>query len=148
MATNHFLPIVTLALLACAVNSPGTQKSDQNPIDIAMADCIDKHPSTAGMNACTEKATAMWDSQMNKDYKKLSSKVSADTRQKLVIAQRAWIAFRDSEFGFLDSEYSHASGSMYSTMKLSDRNQVVKARATSIHAYLDLVTDIADSRGK
>ena len=133
MATNHFLPIVTLALLACAVNSPGTQKSDQNPIDIAMADCIDKHPSTAGMNACTEKATAMWDSQMNKDYKKLSSKVSADTRQKLVIAQR---------------EYSHASGSMYSTMKLSDRNQVVKARATSIHAYLDLVTDIADSRGK
>ncbi len=148
MANHNILSVVIVALFVCVAKSPGIQKSEQHPIDLALSQCIDKHPSTAGMNACTEKATAAWDAQMNRDYKKLTSAVSAETRKKLVVAQRAWIAFRDSEFGFLDSEYAHASGTMYSTMKLGDKSQIVKARALSIHEYVSLVADISESRGK
>jgi len=55
---------------------------------------------TSEMISCILAETTRQDGQLNEQYKKLMSKLSAERSKALIEAQRAWIRFRDANCGF------------------------------------------------
>ena len=149
MLTIRYSPFYTsglaIAAIATSVFLGAKQGKETDPIDRALAGCLEKNSSTSGMNNCTMQATKAWDADLNRNYKKLSAQLRPDSRALLVASQRAWLKFRDSEFGYLDHAYARAKGTMFSTMRLSDECDFIKARALEIRHHLDLEKEISDS---
>lgn len=59
--------------------------------------------TTIGTMQCLQAETAVWDDLLNTEYKALRAQMLAqgeDLNEKLLDAQRAWIAFRDAECAF------------------------------------------------
>ena len=66
--------------------------------------------STVGMKEALYAGAKLYDSLLNKYYRKLSTLLKGDDKKALVQAQKAWIAFRDAESNLVDimskDEYS------------------------------------------
>jgi uncharacterized protein YecT (DUF1311 family) len=66
------------------------------------------------------------DKELNAMYAKLKQKLPAARRDKLIAAQRAWLAFRDAHAAFVASEAQ--GGSMYPTLLYSTRAALTQDR--------------------
>lgn len=53
--------------------------------------------STAGMVACTDKETKVWDEMLNEEYGRLIGLLSSKAAEAVRQAQRDWIALRDAD---------------------------------------------------
>jgi len=63
--------------------------------------CMDKSGGiTANMQTCIGQEASRQDARLNKAYNKLVSELSASRKKTLLMAQRLWIQFRDSNCGF------------------------------------------------
>jgi len=84
-------------------------------------------------------ATAQdYDVLLNKYYKILSAKLKGEKKQKLVKAQRAWIAFRDADNEFAASIfYSEDHGSMGKLQYAATESERVKQRVVELFDYLE-----------
>jgi uncharacterized protein YecT (DUF1311 family) len=129
------LSVILLATLAIA------QEPTPHPIDQALEACIDKNGSTAGMVACTDRAFAAWDKELNKNYGELMRTLKSSPKETLRLAQLEWIKYRDLDFKLIDSVYDTMQGTMYIPMRVDARMEVVKKRALELKGYLDLVTE-------
>lgn len=78
----------------------------------AQQNCGDLTDQTL-MNVCAQKAFEKADGELNKLYRQIETRLKddADTTKLLVTAQRAWVAFRDSECSFSSSMV--AQGTVY-----------------------------------
>lgn len=75
-----------------------------------MAKSMEYDYSTAGMSDASYYAAHQYDSLLNKYYKRLLSVLKGADKAVLIKAQKAWLAFRDSEMKLVDTmskeEYS------------------------------------------
>ncbi len=127
-----FIMAAFLPLLAAASQA-------RHPIDAWLAECMEKDPSTRGMNACLGEAYAQWDRELNRMYKELSAKLNESESAMLRDAQRAWISYRDREFAWLTQFYVGLQGSMYTNMLAADRVELVRRRAMELSSLLDVL---------
>jgi uncharacterized protein YecT (DUF1311 family) len=111
----------------------------EHPIDAWLSDCMEKDPSSQGMNACLGQAYEKWDRELNRVYMDLSGRLDAEAGNILRDAQRAWLKFRDRELAFLATFYSNLAGTMYGTMLAADRVDLIKRRALELASYLDVL---------
>ena len=65
-------------------------------------ECMNKATAQADMTQCAAKALRASDVELNKSFQQLQRRFSDDAaaKKRLVAAQRAWLAFRDSECAF------------------------------------------------
>ncbi len=71
------------------------------PTAVAAAEMNCGEPKTQmEMNACEGKKLDKADTELNEVYAKLSKKVSAGGKAKLLEAQRAWLKYRDEQCAF------------------------------------------------
>lgn len=70
--------------------------AQQNPIDHALAQCLDGASTTVAMVSCYGRASQAWDSEMNRQYSQLMTTLSGEPKNKVRSAQRQWLAYRDS----------------------------------------------------
>ncbi|WP_247235466.1 lysozyme inhibitor LprI family protein [Telluribacter sp. SYSU D00476] len=132
--------LTLLTMLSCTALAATAQDEPQpHPIDVFVEGCLDKNMSTLGMMQCFEQGYTRWDAELNKQYKQLTTRLSADQKATLLAAQRQWIAYRDLEFKALASIYAGVEGTMYRPMHASDRMELVKKRALDLKAYNDLL---------
>ena len=124
--------------IACLPFLEGSSAA-KHPIDIWLAGCMEKNPSTQGMNACLGQAYEKWDLELNRVYRELSDCLNADTKAVFREAQRAWLVFRDRELAYLSSFYGGLAGTMYGTMLAADRVDLVKRRVLELESYLDVI---------
>ncbi|KAA5928872.1 MULTISPECIES: lysozyme inhibitor LprI family protein [Pantoea] len=68
----------------------------QLPSDAALERCLNNASATLAMNQCYVEATTFWDQQMNQHYNTLMKTLTGDAKNRLRIAQRAWLNYRDS----------------------------------------------------
>lgn len=134
---GHLLLI--LLLLAAAVADARSQETENHSIDKAMGRCIDKDSSTAGMSDCIHAAAQSWDRELNKNYNRLMTKLSAKQKRALKTAQLEWIKYRDTEYELINAVYDTMDGTMYIPMRAEDRLRVVKKRALELASYLELL---------
>ena len=112
---------------------------EEHPIDVELNACLEENPSTAGMVACFETAIAAWDKELNKRYKDLIARLPAESQDALRKAQRAWIAYRDSEFAAMDLIFGQMEGTMFIPMHMDRRCQFIRQRALELGDYTELL---------
>lgn len=136
--TRLFLILLSVLLLATVSVA---QEQAQHPIDKALEACIDKNPSTSGMVVCTDKASAAWDKELNKNYAELMRTIKPAQKEALRLSELEWIKYRDLDFKLIDTIYDTMQGTMYIPMRIDARMEVIKKRALQLKGFLDLVTE-------
>ncbi len=97
-------------------------------------DCMDKASSQAAMNECAQKAYQASDSGLNTLYRHIEQRLggNAGAKQRLVAAQRSWVAFRDADCTFAASGGGSAAPMAYA-LCLDD---LTKKRIGDFRSYL------------
>ena len=130
----------TLFALACALVVPVQAKDARNTIDLSTDSCLSTNDSTAGMLECFTHAEKEWDTELNRVYKALQSKLKPAGQDALKQAQLAWITQRDQEFELINAIHAQMDGTMWIAVMAGKRADVVKARALALQSYLELLT--------
>jgi uncharacterized protein YecT (DUF1311 family) len=126
-------------LFLLSFNSDVAAPGALHPVDAWLAACMEKDPSTQGMNRCLGQAYEKWDAELNRVYQELGGKLGEGLRPALREAQRAWIAFRDGESDWLAKFYGGLDGSMYRNMLAADRVELVRRRVLELNSFLDVL---------
>jgi len=114
------------------------QSSVQNPIDKKLQDCIkSKNYTNLGERECLAQALQDWDAALNKNYQHLKMRLSPAHFKQLKESQRTWIAFRDKEYAFIESQYEGIEGSMYPNMILRQKIEITKSRTLELADYIE-----------
>jgi uncharacterized protein YecT (DUF1311 family) len=88
--------------------------------------------------ACYDRERAVWDAVLNKSYRVLMSALDDDQKVKLREMQRAWIASRDKNCGFL---YDYFQGSMANPMMAACQSRATGMQALYLRGFADDVAD-------
>jgi uncharacterized protein YecT (DUF1311 family) len=124
---------------SCFAIAQNTAKKD--PIDRAMEAAMEKDPSTAGMVRAISDATVQWDKKMNSIYKSLRKNMEADEWSSLILAQKAWINYRDLQITSIESTYSKMEGTMWVPVSASRVMQITKERALFLESLLENISE-------
>lgn len=91
----------------------------------------------ADMSGLTFDRAQAYDSLMNKYYKRLSSLLKEDDKKVLIQAQRAWLAFRDTEGKLRVAVETAATGggTMLQLNESSAYLEMVRTRAIELYEY-------------
>ena len=139
-AADHWQKLFLLhfgAVAPAPVNSAGVTAA--YPVDAWLAACMEKDPSSQGMNRCLGQAYEKWDAELNRAYRELSARLAEGLRPSLREAQRAWVDFRDRELAWLATFYGALDGSMYRGMLAADRVELVRKRVLELLSLLDVL---------
>ncbi|KVS34690.1 lysozyme inhibitor LprI family protein [Burkholderia cepacia] len=101
----------------------------------AQANCADA-TDQAAMTACADRAYRKSDGELNRIFQAVTARLR-DARplaDKLVNAQRAWIAYRDAECSF--SSANAEGGSAYPMVVSTCLDDLTKARTETLKGYL------------
>lgn len=130
-----------LFAFAFALILPVQAKDVKNTIDLSTESCLNTNDSTAGMLECFTRAEQEWDTELNRVYKALQSKLKPAGQDALKQAQRAWITQRDKEFELINAIHGQMDGTMWIAVMANKRADVVKERALALQSYIDLMTE-------
>jgi uncharacterized protein YecT (DUF1311 family) len=96
---------------------------------------MDRATSQADISACADADYKAADTELNMVYRQLEQRLSdADTRRRLVAAQRAWVTFRDSECQFMSS--AAQAGSAYPTVVSGCLADLARKRVADLRRLL------------
>jgi uncharacterized protein YecT (DUF1311 family) len=133
--------IIMLLMFILLLSPHSALAQEKHPIDKFEEEEIAKDSTTSGMNIATAKAMEKWDTEMNKYYKLLMSILDKDSKAILKSAQIEWIKFRDLEFRNIANIFGKIQGTMYTTMHVASKNEIVKRRALDLKEYYELLKD-------
>lgn len=89
---------------------------------------------------CEITARQEWDEELNKYYKLLMSLLDSAGKEKLKIAQRQWIEFRDKEFEIINELYlGQMQGTMWIVIAAGRKTDIVRDRAGQLAGYYDSI---------
>jgi uncharacterized protein YecT (DUF1311 family) len=130
-----------LSLLATLLfSSTALYSEEKDPIDKAMDAAMEKNFSTAGMVQAIDAAHTQWDKKLNACYKGLEAKLPADEWKELVVAQRAWVTFRDAQIKAMDTTFARLEGTMWIPIRAEMAMNLTRQRAKFLESMLDNVT--------
>ena len=94
-----------------------------------------KNPQTqTELNICSGVDYQQADKQLNQVYNQVRDKLSANRRQQLIVAQRAWISFRDADCKFARSAVE--GGTMAPLIFNNCLQDMTKKRTLELNSYL------------
>lgn len=139
---RYIANILLLTLLLIIPTTLTARAENKHRIDVWLEQELSKDDhSTASMREAINTAREMWDREMNESYKRLMVKLPADKRTMLRNAQRAWIAFRDSDGEVISSIVSSLDGTMYQLMGTDLGYQRVRDRALQLIGYENIIDE-------
>ncbi len=120
--------------IGLSANAIATNHHNFTKTDIAQQpNC--KNPQTqTELNICSGVDYQRADKQLNQVYNQVRDKLSANRRQQLIVAQRAWISFRDANCKFERSEVE--GGTMAPLIYNNCLQDMTKKRTLELNSYL------------
>lgn len=111
-------------------------------IDKELQDCLDssENYTTKGMTDCVGLATEKWDTELNKAYKELLNLLTDEQKEKLKIAQRKWIEYRDKEIEFSNQLYYDMQGTMWIPVAAQTKLDLTRKRTIELKNYIANLT--------
>ncbi len=136
------MKLTLTAILFCFLNLSFGQTDKKHPIDIELQNCLDssENYTTKGMTDCVVRATKKWDEELNKKYQELLHLLPSEQKEKLKIAQRQWIEYRNKEIEFSNQIYSEMQGTMWIPVFAQTKLELTKQRALVIEGYIANLT--------
>lgn len=106
-------------------------------IDKELQDCLNssENYTNKGMSDCVITATEKWDFELNKVYKKLLDLLTAEQKEKLNIAQRKWIEYRDKEIEFSNQIYYDMQGTMWIPVAAQTKLHLTRKRTIDLESF-------------
>ena len=105
---------------------------------------MDLDYSDYGMNSANYEAARLYDSLMNKYYKKLLAVLKGDDKKVLVQAQKAWLAFRDSEtklIGMLGKDEYSGGGTIQRLESSSAYLALIERRTLELFHHYERISN-------
>lgn len=129
--------LLTIIFTVLSVIAYG-QTDNTHQIDKELQNCLDssENYTTSGMSDCVNAATKKWDAELNKKYKQLMGLLTAEQKEKLKIAQREWIKYRDKEIEFSNQFYNDMQGSMWIPVAARKNLDLTKQRTLELERYI------------
>jgi uncharacterized protein YecT (DUF1311 family) len=89
------------------------------------------------MKMAAYEGAKQYDILLNKYYRKLMAMLTANDKQKLIQAQKAWILYRDSELKLSQAVNSegYSGGTIEGLIDASDYSELIKTRTVSLFQY-------------
>lgn len=129
------------AVLFCFSSISFAQEPTPHPIDIWLQQVLEKDYTTADMRVAINKASGMWDKEMNQIYTTLMARLNKDQQASLKEAQRAWLKFRDSEGKVIAGIVSSKEGTMWQLIASNYSMELVRTRASQLKSYEDALEE-------
>lgn len=127
---------IPAALLLILVATPAAALRDRTAAALDACLAVPANASTAAQVDCEAAALRRYDARMNAAYANLMRKLPRPAADRLRAAQRAWLAFRDSEAPARRALYETRQGTMYVPMAADDAVRLVRDRALQLEAYV------------
>jgi uncharacterized protein YecT (DUF1311 family) len=143
MKKASLLFLCALAFLPITAYSQLTPDPSRYPVDSAYVAClaVPDNQTTLGMVDCAIEAHDAWDRELNRYYKLLLTILSPEEKEKLRIAQRNWLAYRDSEITFYRTTYGNLLGTMWQIVAAERGLEIVRQRAIELQTYYDVLME-------
>lgn len=114
------------------------------------ADCLDKSLGGTRAVSCFSAYYQAWDTELNYYYNLLRTELNKDEKQKLKLAQLAWIKSRDATIEFnsvvLDRNYADKEETMFVAMRSGDVSKtlvpIIKKRALLLKKWHEVLVSI------
>ncbi len=137
-----FILLVLILTIKTNYSQITDQSADNFPIDISLKACLDStaNQTTVGMMDCAGHARDSWDSEMNKHYKLLMTRLTKDEKIKMEAAQKKWLEYRDAEFLNAGTIYYDMQGTMWRVVAVNRQLEIVRQRALDLKSYYDNLT--------
>lgn len=104
---------------------------------VALAQDCGQLPTQLAMNQCAATAFAKTDAALNAVYRDITARLADDAagKQRLTLAQRGWLAFRDADCAFVAAPT--AGGSIQAMVRSNCLDDLTQARLAQLQAWLD-----------
>jgi uncharacterized protein YecT (DUF1311 family) len=144
---RKFPGFVCVSVICFAVSGANLQSADPDasPIPDSVERKVDElreeAKSTDEMVQAEARGMELWDTELNRVYRLLQTKLPEPDRRKLINSQRAWLSFRDANREIIQAVYERAQGSMYRPIAVNAELQIVKERAENLRGYLATIEE-------
>jgi uncharacterized protein YecT (DUF1311 family) len=130
------------AILFFLLNLAFGQTEKEHPIDLELQNCLDssENYTTKGMTDCVVRATEKWDEELNKNYQELLSLLTGEQTDKLKIAQRKWVEYRNNEIEFSNQLHYDMQGTMWIPVAAQTKLDLTRKRAIELESYIANLT--------
>ena len=91
--------------------------------------------TTLDMNLCSSQEFQAADKKLNQVYHQLQPKINSKQKQRLIVAQRSWLKFRDESCDYESGHFE--GGSVASSIYVYCRARVTKERIKDLERYLE-----------
>lgn len=124
--------VASLLLLTAGFLLPS--KASNIPLQVAQQPNCKNPQTTLDMNMCSSQEFEAADKKLNQVYKQLQAKISSRQKQRLTVAQRTWIKFRDENCEYAKGQFE--GGSLAASTYGYCRARVTQERIKDLEGYL------------
>lgn len=113
-------------------------------LDSAFNSCTQNNQNTQTQAECIKALTAQWDSLLNNNYKMLIRQLDSVDKEKLRIAQRNWVTFKENEIEFLNQAFAwnpQTTGTIVKLYRVQFIMEATKNRSLMLENYLKALED-------
>ncbi|MEG4208793.1 lysozyme inhibitor LprI family protein [Microcoleus sp. S13_B4] len=109
-------------------------KASNIPVQVAQQPNCKSPQTTVEMNVCSSQEFEAADKKLNQLYQQLQAKISSRQKQRLTVAQRTWIKFRDENCDYAKGQFE--GGSLAASTYGYCRARVTQERIKDLEGYL------------
>ena len=109
-------------------------KASNIPVQVAQQPNCKSPQTTVEMNVCSSQEFEAADKKLNQLYQQLQAKISTKQKQRLTVAQRTWIKFRDENCDYAKGQFE--GGSLAASTYGYCRARVTQERIKDLEGYL------------
>ncbi len=110
-------------------------KASNNSPQLAQQPNCKNPQTTLDMNMCSSQEFQAADKKLNQVYQQLQPKINSKQKQRLIVAQRSWLKFRDETCDYEMGQFE--GGSLAASTYGYCRARVTKERVKDLERYLE-----------
>ncbi|MEG4245648.1 lysozyme inhibitor LprI family protein [Microcoleus sp. MON2_D6] len=124
--------VASLLLLTAGFLLPS--KASNIPVQVAQQPNCKSPQTTQEQNACSSQEFQAADRKLNQVYKQLQPKLNSKQKQRLIVAQRSWLKFRDESCNYEMGQFE--GGTLAASTYGYCRARVTQERVKDLERYL------------
>ncbi len=110
-------------------------KATNSPLQLAQQPNCKSPQTTLDQNLCSSQEFQAADKKLNQVYQQLQPKLNSKQKQRLIVAQRSWLKFRDETCDYEMGQFE--GGSVAASTYGYCRARVTKERVKDLERYLE-----------
>ncbi|MEG3842417.1 lysozyme inhibitor LprI family protein [Microcoleus sp. herbarium14] len=122
----------SLIVLTAGFLLPG--QASNIPVQIAQQPNCKSPQTTLDQNLCSSQEFQSSDRKLNQVYQQLQPKINSKQKQKLIVAQRSWLKFRDETCDYEMGQFE--GGTLAASTYVYCRARVTQERIKDLERYL------------